>query len=139
MTRPTSSPAGPGQTRPTQTGPATYEIRVAGHLDDHWAATLADLTLVRLDEGTTSLTGPILDQAQLHGVLARIRDLGVSLLTLCILDHPGPAAVPAPETQPGSGAPDACDQHGPRTPDPPARGYGGGRRHAAVPATSPLR
>jgi hypothetical protein len=78
MTRPTPDSAGPGQTGPT----TTYEIRVAGHLDDHWAATLDDLNLVRLDDGTTSLTGPLVDQAQLHGVLARIRDLGVPLLAL---------------------------------------------------------
>jgi hypothetical protein len=63
-------------------GPQTYEIRVAGHLDDHWAAALGDLTLDRREDGTTSLTGPIVDQAQLHGILARIRDLGVPLLTL---------------------------------------------------------
>jgi hypothetical protein len=69
-------------TRPTANGIATYEIRVAGHLDDHWAGTLGDLTLVRLDDGTTSLTGTLLDQAQLHGVLARIRDLGAPLLML---------------------------------------------------------
>ena len=86
MTRPTPSPAGPGQTGPTATSTAAYEIRVAGHLDDHWAATLDDLTLVRLDDGTTSLTGPVIDQAQLHGVLARIRDLGIPLLTLRTLD-----------------------------------------------------
>jgi hypothetical protein len=92
MNRPTSSPAGPGQTRPTVTGPATYEIQVVGHLDDHWAATLDDLALVRLDDGTTSLTGPVIDQAQLHGVLARIRDLGVPLLTLRALDGAGGAA-----------------------------------------------
>jgi hypothetical protein len=103
MTRLTPSSAGPGQrgqtgqTGPTATGPATgpatgsatYEIRVAGHLDDHWAATLGDLTLVRLDDGTTSLTGPVIDQSQLHGVLARIRDLGVPLLTLRTLDCAG--------------------------------------------------
>lgn len=86
MTRPNPSPAGPGQTGPTATGAATYEIRVAGHLDDHWAATLGDLALVRLEDGTTSLTGPLIDQAHLHGVLARIRDLGVPLLTLRDLD-----------------------------------------------------
>ena len=83
MTGPTHSPAGPGQSGPT----ATYEIRVAGHLDDHWAATLADLTLVRLDDGTTSLTGPLVDQAQLHGVLARVRDLAIPLLTLRTIDR----------------------------------------------------
>jgi hypothetical protein len=59
----------------------TYEIRVAGHLDDHWAAVFGDLALVRLDDGTTSLTGRV-DQAQLHGVLARVRDVGVPLLTV---------------------------------------------------------
>jgi hypothetical protein len=64
----------------------TYEIRVAGHLDDHWAAALGDLTLVRLRDGTTSLTGP-LDQARLHGVLARIRDLGVPLVTVRPLEQ----------------------------------------------------
>ncbi len=89
MTRPTPSSAGPAPSGPTTAGTATYEIRVAGHLDDHWAATLDDLTLVRLDDGTTSLTGPLIDQAQLHGLLARIRDLGVPLLTLRTLDCPG--------------------------------------------------
>lgn len=63
-------------------GPATYEIRVAGHLDDHWSATLGDLTLARLPDGTTSLAGPVVDQAQLHSVLTRLRDLGVTLLIL---------------------------------------------------------
>ena len=65
-------------TRPHPTAP--YEVRVAGHLDDHWATWLDDLTLVRRDDGTTVLTGPVADQSQLHGLLARIRDLGVTLL-----------------------------------------------------------
>ena len=92
-------------TRPTAAGTARYEIRVAGHLDDHWAATLGDLTLVRLDDGTTSLVGPLVDQAQLHGVLARIRDLGVPLLMLHAVDgpvrqpHPGSRAHPAAGTR----------------------------------------
>jgi hypothetical protein len=60
----------------------TYELRVAGHLDDHWSAWLGDLTLTRLEDGTTALTGPIADQAQLYGVLAAVRDLGVPLLSL---------------------------------------------------------
>jgi hypothetical protein len=88
MTRPTAGSVGPGQTGPTASDTARYEIRVAGHLDDHWAATLGDFTLVRLDDGTTSLTGPLVDQAQLHGVLTRIRDLGVPLLMLHTLDRP---------------------------------------------------
>lgn len=80
--------AGPGRTGVRATGTASYEIRVAGHLDDHWAATLGDLTLVRLDDGTTSLTGPVVDQAHLHGLLTRIRDLGVPLLMLRALAEP---------------------------------------------------
>lgn len=87
MSSPVPRLGGPGQSGPTSTGTTAYEIRLAGHLDDHWAATLANLTLVRLDDGTTSLTGPIVDQAQLHGVLARVRDLGIPLLTLRTLDR----------------------------------------------------
>jgi len=89
MTRLATGPAGSSEIRSTATGAATYEIRVAGHLDDHWSTTLADLTLIRVDDGTTSLTGPLVDQAQLHGVLARIRDLGVPLLSLRTLDCAG--------------------------------------------------
>jgi len=72
------------------TAPTTYEIRVDGHLDDHWSARLGDLTLVRDDDGSTVLTGPIADQAQLHGVLTAVRDLGAPLLSL----HPRGAAAP---------------------------------------------
>jgi hypothetical protein len=99
VTRPSHSPDGPGPTAPTTTDTATYEIRVAGHLDDHWAATLCDLTLVRLHDGTTGLTGP-LDQAQLHGLLTRIRDLGVPLLTVRTLDRAGRPLDPAVPNRP---------------------------------------
>lgn len=90
MTRPTPRPANSGQTGSIATGTVTYEIRVAGHLDDHWAAMLDDLILVRLRDGTTRLTGPLVDQAQLHGLLTRIRDLGVPLLMLRTVDSADP-------------------------------------------------
>jgi hypothetical protein len=64
----------------------TYEIRVAGHLDDHWSVILDDFTLTREPDGTTALTGPVADQAQLHGLLARVRDLGAPLLSLRTVD-----------------------------------------------------
>jgi len=70
----------------------TYEVRVAGHLDDHWASWLDDLTLVRHHDGTTVLTGWLGDQSQLHGLLARIRDLGAPLLSMSTSEHPAPAA-----------------------------------------------
>jgi RimJ/RimL family protein N-acetyltransferase len=68
----------------------TYQIRVAGHLDEHWSAWLDGFALTRGDDGTTVITGPVADQAQLHGVLARVRDLGVPLLSLT--DCTGPRA-----------------------------------------------
>ena len=74
------------------TAPAsTCQIRVAGHLDEHWSAWLGGFALTRGDDGTTVITGPVADQAQLHGVLARVRDLGVPLLSLTI-DCTGPRA-----------------------------------------------
>ena len=76
----------------TTTAPAsTCQIRVAGHLDEHWSAWLDGFVLTRGDDGTTVITGPVTDQAQLHGVLARIRDLGVPLLSLTT-DCTGPRA-----------------------------------------------
>ncbi len=59
-----------------------YRIHLKGHLADRWADWFADLAIERHADGTTSLTGPIADQAALHGVLARIRDLGVVLLSV---------------------------------------------------------
>lgn len=62
--------------------PATYQLRVAGHLDHHWSPWFGDLTLTHDDDGTTSITGAVTDQAQLHGLLTRIRDLGVPLISV---------------------------------------------------------
>jgi hypothetical protein len=63
-------------------GATTYSIRVAGHLDDHWSAWLGDLELTRDDDGTTTVTVTVADQAQLHGVLAGLRDIGAVLIEL---------------------------------------------------------
>jgi hypothetical protein len=77
----------PVTTNPATTSTSTiYEVRVAGHLDDHWTTWLDGLILVRQDDGTTVLTGSMVDQSQLHGLLARIRDLGIPLLALSKLD-----------------------------------------------------
>jgi RimJ/RimL family protein N-acetyltransferase len=75
-------------------GVTAYELRLAGHLDDHWSGMLGDLALIRCPDGTTTLTGPVADQAQLHGVLVRVRDLGVTLLSLRAItsDTPSRAA-----------------------------------------------
>jgi hypothetical protein len=57
-----------------------YEIRIRGHLANGWAAWFGGLTNVREDNGDTLLTGPVVDQAALHGLLRKVRDLGVTLL-----------------------------------------------------------
>ena len=66
----------------------TYEFRIEGHLDDHWSAWLGELIITRHHDGTSTLTGPVADQAQLHGVLARLRDIGATLLSLNALEAP---------------------------------------------------
>jgi len=62
--------------------PGLYEIRLKGHLDDHWSHWFEGLTLTREDNGETLLTGPVVDQAALHGLLRKVRDLGLPLLSL---------------------------------------------------------
>ncbi len=64
------------------TTPTTYAIRVNGHLDDHWSAWLGELDMTRDDDGTTTITVSVADQAQLHGVLARLRDIGAVITEL---------------------------------------------------------
>jgi len=59
-----------------------YEIRVEGHLDDRWSRWFEGLTLNRQEGGVTAISGPIGDQAALHGVLAKVRDLGLVLLSV---------------------------------------------------------
>jgi hypothetical protein len=63
--------------------PARYEIRVQGYLGDRWAGLFEGMTLVSdATQDTTTLIGVVPDQAALHGILARIRDLGLPLLSL---------------------------------------------------------
>jgi RimJ/RimL family protein N-acetyltransferase len=59
-----------------------YELRVQGHLDQHWSAWFRPLELDRKDDGTTSLCGRVADQAELHGLIAKVRDLGVDLVSV---------------------------------------------------------
>lgn len=66
-----------------------YEILVRGQLDSHWSAWFEGLQLTPLENGETLIAGPVQDQAALHGILARIRDLDLHLLAV-VLSTPEP-------------------------------------------------
>lgn len=66
--------------------PDVYQLRVDGHLDDHWSIWLGDFTLTHESDSTTSLRGVVSDQAELHGLLMKIRDLGVTLISVEAID-----------------------------------------------------
>jgi hypothetical protein len=65
-----------------QREPGWYEIRLKGYLDARWAAWFDRMTLSREGDGTTRLQGPVSDQAALHGLLQRVRDVGLPLLSV---------------------------------------------------------
>lgn len=72
--------------------PRGYRIRVAGRLDDRWAAWFDGFTLVAGRDGTTTLSGAVADQAQLHGLFSKVRDLGldvISLEAINVAENPG--------------------------------------------------
>ncbi len=68
--------------KPTQPHPIGYEIRVAGHLPPQWADWFEGLTITLEADGNTLLTGPVIDQAALHGLLKKVRDSGLSLISV---------------------------------------------------------
>ena len=63
-----------------------YEIRLQGQLDQRWSDWFEGFTLAIESDGTTTLTGPVTDQAALHGLLRRVSDLGVTLISVNELD-----------------------------------------------------
>ena len=62
--------------------PGRYEIRLKGHLDARWAGRFEGLSFSHERDGTTILSGPVVDQAALHGLLRKVRDLGLPLLSV---------------------------------------------------------
>jgi hypothetical protein len=59
---------------------ARYRVRIRGHVDPAWSTWFDNLTVTSADDGTTELAGPLVDQSALYGLLARLRDLGATLL-----------------------------------------------------------
>lgn len=71
--------------------PGEYELRITGHLDYGWAEWFEGLVLIHESDGTTSLRGPVTDHAALHGLLSKVRDLGVTLVSVQAIDCDPPA------------------------------------------------
>jgi hypothetical protein len=63
-----------------------YEIQLKEHLDDRWADRFDDFVISYKEDGTTLLSGPIPDQAALHGLLFKVRNLGLTLLSLARIE-----------------------------------------------------
>lgn len=78
---------------PAATGTAIYQIRLRGHLGREWAEWFEGLAITLEADGNTLLTGPVMDQAALHGLLKRVRDLGLPLLSVNFVD-PTQASTP---------------------------------------------
>ena len=73
--------------------PEWYEIRLKGHLDARWADQFEGLSFTHASDGTTILSGPVVDQAALYGLLRNVRDLGLPLVSVIQVD-PKPANGP---------------------------------------------
>jgi hypothetical protein len=77
--------------------PMVYRIRIEGHLGAQWTDWFGGLTITREENGHTFLTGPVIDQAALHGLLRKVRDLGMPLVSL---NRVPPDQTDAPEVKP---------------------------------------
>lgn len=62
--------------------PAIYEIRISGRIGSRWHGWFDDMSIAQADNGETVLTGPVVDQAALHGLLRKVRDLGIPLISV---------------------------------------------------------
>ena len=71
-----------------------YEIRVGGHLGSRWSTWFDGLTLTNEDDGTSVIRGSVVDQAALHGLLQKLRDLGITLISLTPVLRNRPPSVP---------------------------------------------
>ena len=68
--------------------PMVYQIRIKGHLGPRWSEWFDGLTITPTDDGETLLTGPVADQAALHGLLRKVRDLGMPLISAIRVEPP---------------------------------------------------
>lgn len=72
------------QLQPDSSQPSIYKIRIKGQLDSQWTDWFEGLSITLEDNGDTLITGPVVDQAALHGLLKKVRDLGMPLISVCL-------------------------------------------------------
>jgi hypothetical protein len=77
--------------KPTPSQTMIYQIRIKGHLGSQWTGWFEGLTITLEEDGDTLLTGPVVDQAALHGLLKKVRDLGIPLISVSPVE-PGPSS-----------------------------------------------
>jgi hypothetical protein len=94
------------KTNPNQ--PIVYQIRIKGHLGREWTDWFEGLTITLEDNGDTLLTGPVVDQAALHGLLKKVRDLGLPLVSVSPIE-PGPSTTVPFRGLRGTGPADKSD------------------------------
>jgi hypothetical protein len=82
--------------------PMVYQIRIKGHLSHQWTDWFEGLTITLEEDGDTLLTGPVVDQAALHGLLKKVRDLGMPLVSVSPVE-------PRPQTTLGTGQADVSN------------------------------
>lgn len=88
-----------------------YEVRVRGHLDGRWAAAFDESSFTHEEGGQTVIHGPVADQAALHGLLQRVRDIGLSLVSVTrVEDDVQASEVDARPLTPGSPEPERNDE-----------------------------
>ena len=85
-----------------------YQIRLKGHLSHHWTDWFGDMTITLESNGDTLLTGPVIDQAALHGLLKKVRDLGMPLVSVSPVE-PG-SSTTLPSASLGTGGTGQADQ-----------------------------
>ena len=75
------------KTKPAPGQPMLYKIRIKGHLGSQWTDWFGGLSITLEEDGDTLLTGPVVDQAALHGLLKKVRDLGMPLVSVSPVEH----------------------------------------------------
>ena len=95
------------QPKQTRNQAVVYQIRLKGQLGREWTAWFEGLTITLEEDGDTLLTGPVIDQAALHGLLKKVRDLGLPLVSVCPVEPSSTQTFPSEGGFRGTGQEDA--------------------------------